>query len=126
MHPEDKPSIYIASLYSRREEMEGYADILTQAGFKITARWVYGGEEGLDREAIAELDLDDVDDADMVLSFTSPYGTYTKGGGRHVEFGYGLARGKDVVIVGELENVFHHVPEVRQFKTLEEFISSYN
>lgn len=120
-----KPKIYIASLYSRREEMEEHANKLEAAGFYITSTWVYGGEEGLDNEAISELDLNDVDEADMVLSFTLPYGTMFKGGGRHVEFGYGLARGKEMVIVGELENVFHWVPEVKRYDSVEEFISSY-
>lgn len=121
----DNPSIYIASLYSRREEMENYANILEKNGFYVTASWVYGGEEGLDNTDIAELDLRDLDDADMVLSFTSPYGTMYKGGGRNVEFGYGLGKGKEMVIIGEMENVFHWLPNVKRFDTLEEFIQFY-
>lgn len=120
-----KPKIYIASLYSRRPEMEEHANKLKAAGFEVTARWVYGGEDDLDEEAIAELDIDDVIDADVVLSFTLPYGTMFKGGGRHVEFGVGVGLGKDLAIVGERECVFHHLPDVEQYNTLDEFISSY-
>lgn len=119
------PKIYIASLYSRRAEMEQIAMVLESNGFPITARWVYGGEDGLDNQAIAELDLDDVDDANLVLSFSCPYGTMFKGGGRCVEFGYGIARGKESVVIGERENVFHWLPDVKQFDTLDQFISSY-
>src|ERR1700753_2999599 len=96
--------VYIASLFSRREEMEGYAGIIKNAGHEITARWVYGGEEGLTREQIALLDLEDVDKADAVVSFTHPRGTATMGGGRHVEFGYALAKGKTVILIGERGN----------------------
>lgn len=117
--------VYIASLYSRREEMEKYASLLEGAGFYVTSRWVYGGEEGKSNEDIAILDLEDVDDADIVLSFTLPYGTMFKGGGRCVEFGYGLARGKITCIVGERENVFHWFPEVHQFDTIDQFISMF-
>lgn len=121
----NKPSIYIASLYSRREEMLENANKLIAAGFSVTARWVSGGEDGLDNEAVAELDIDDVIDADMVLSFTLPYGTMFKGGGRHVEFGVGVGLGKELAIVGERECVFHWLPEVKQYNTLDEFISAY-
>lgn len=114
--------IYIASLFSRREEMEGYAHTLKEAGHEITASWVYGGESGLSRTDIALLDLRDIDKADVVLSFTSPYGAATKGGGRHVEFGYGLATGKEAHVVGERENVFHHHPKVMTFTTLNDWV----
>lgn len=119
------PNIYIASLFSRREEMEGYANKLEEAGFTITSRWVYGGEEGKTNEEIAIFDLDDVDDADLVLNFTLPYGTMFKGGGRCVEFGYAVGTNKEVVLVGERENVFHWLPEVKQYDTLDQFISNY-
>lgn len=104
--------------------MELVADKLKSIGVHITARWVYGGEEGLSREQIAVLDIDDVDVADVVTSFTQPYGTMTKGGGRHVEFGYGLAKGKRLVLIGERENVFHDYPGIEVYPTLNEWIES--
>ena len=117
--------IYLAARYTKRDEMENVANKLTDLGFEITARWVYGGEAGLSRKDIALLDIEDVDKADTVVSFTEPYGTHTPGGGRHVEFGYGLAKGKRCVVIGELENVFHHHPWVIRFDSLEAFIDSY-
>lgn len=117
--------IYIAARYTRREEMVKIADTLIEEGFEVTARWVYGEEEGLTRKAISAMDLEDVEKADIILSFTEPYGTPVPGGGRHVEFGYGLARGKEVAIVGERENVFHWDSHVAQFDTVEEFIDAY-
>lgn len=105
---------YLAARYSRRAEMEVHAGRLKEAGFEITSRWVYGAEDhlGLDEEGIALMDLEDVDSADAVISFTEPRGEYTRGGGRHVEFGYGLARGKRLIIVGGKENVFHSYPGI--------------
>lgn len=110
--------VYLAAMFSRREEMSKIADILKDFGFEITARWVYGGEDGLTREQVALLDLEDVDKADAVVSFSQPYGTPTPGGGRHVEFGYGLAKGKRAILIGERECVFHHHPDVAAYATL--------
>jgi len=103
--------------------MERMADQLKAIGHEITASWVYGGEEGLTRAEIAALDIDDVDAADVVVSFTQPYGSLNKGGGRHVEFGYAMAKGKRCVVVGSRENVFHHHPAVEVYHTLEEWLS---
>jgi len=114
--------VYLAALFSRRAEMEQHADLIKDYGHEVTARWVYGGEEGLTREQIALLDLEDVDRADIVLSFTHPNGTATKGGGRHVEFGYALAKGKQVVLIGDRENVFHDHPKVTVFPSLVDWL----
>lgn len=115
--------VYLAALYSRRAEMEGYANTLKSKGFEITARWVFGGEEGLTREQIALLDIEDVDKAEIVLSFTHPRGTQTSGGGRHVEFGYAYAKGKQIHIIGEQENVFHHLPNVGVYDSIDGWLA---
>jgi nucleoside 2-deoxyribosyltransferase len=119
------PKVYIAARFSRRQEMAAKADILKHCGFEITSRWVYGGEDGLTREQIAMLDLTDVDRADIVLSFTEPMGTAVRGGGRHTEFGYGLAKNKRLVIIGDREQVFHHHSAVEQHATLELWVQNY-
>src|SRR5216683_1181734 len=96
--------IYLAAKFELRPEMERVARRLAANGYEITARWVYGGEDGLSLEEIAKVDLNDVDEADVLVSFTYTRGTLTSGGGRHVEFGYALARGKRLVLIGEREN----------------------
>jgi len=106
--------------------MEAVANRLKTFGFDIVARWVYGGEDGLSREQIAILDIADVDACDVLVSFTQPYGALTKGGGRHVEFGYALARGKRLVVIGSRENVFHHAPNVSVFPTLDDWLHHLN
>lgn len=112
--------IYIASRYGRREEMELHAADITEQGHTVTARWVYGGEDGLDLEAIANLDVEDVDRADAVLTFTEPYGSANVGGGRHWELGYGYGTNKLCIVVGPLEIVFHHLPNLKRFASLKQ------
>jgi nucleoside 2-deoxyribosyltransferase len=116
--------VYLAATFDSRPKMEEIANLLKSRGFAITARWVYGGEEGLTREQIAILDLEDVDAADAVVSFTYPRGTLTSGGGRHVEFGYGLAKGKRLILIGARENVFHEFPGVELYPTLDAWLAA--
>lgn len=115
--------IYLAAPYADRGKMETIANYLKTKGHEITASWVYGGEEGLTREQIAVLDLGDVDKADVVISFTYTRGTPSTGGGRHVEFGYAMARGKRLVVVAERENVFHHHPLVEVHPSVDAWLA---
>lgn len=116
--------VYLAALFSARPDIAIVADRMKAAGVEVTARWVYGGEEGLTREQIAVLDLEDIDAADTVVSFTHPRGTLTSGGGRHVEFGYGLAKGKKLILIGHRENVFHDYPGVEVYPTIESWLEA--
>lgn len=118
--------LYLAARFSDRPAMETIGDRLKALGFEITARWVYGGEDGLTREQIALLDIEDVDACDTVVSFTQAYGSMNKGGGRHVEFGYGMAKGKRLVVIGERENVFHHFPSVEVHHTFDAWLRHLN
>lgn len=123
--------IYLASRYSRRDEMTVRAFELYGLGHQVTSRWINGdhqiSDEGLSAEAKAEErtrfameDWEDLTAADMCISFTeAPRGTNSRGG-RHVEFGGALAAGKTCVIVGHRENVFHCLPNVKFFENWED------
>lgn len=116
--------IYIAAMYSRMEEMRGPAATLRRLGHEVTARWIDGAEATLDeRPSGALMDLEDIDRADAVVSFTQPFGSLYKGGGRHVEFGYGVAKGKRLIVIGDREQIFHHLPQVEVFKSLDEALA---
>jgi len=118
-------NVYIASLYSTIEQMREVAKRLTEAGHSVTSRWLDGSEEHMTREAAALMDVADVDFADVVLSFTLPRKTMHNGGGRHWEFGYAYGTGKRNIIVGPKgEHVFHYLPSVEHFETLEEAIGA--
>lgn len=107
--------LYLAARFSKLEETRNYANELKKDGHQITASWVYGGEEGKSFEDIAILDVKDVHACEGLVSFTEPYGSVNSGGGRHSEFGLGLALRKELFIVGEREQIFHWYPGVLQF-----------
>lgn len=115
--------IYLAARYSRMEELRGYADELVAAGHVITARWIRGGngipetaEVDMESQQFALEDYRDLQAADTVISWTEPPRVEsTARGGRHVEFGLALAMGKRLLVVGPRENLFHTMPNVRQF-----------
>ena len=121
--------VYLAARYSRREELLGYRSWLLAAGVSCTALWLDGHDlpEGLEdgdsreiaftsqRAEWAAEDLKGINAADLVVCFTEPEATTARRGGRHVEMGYALGRGKTVWIVGPRENVFTCLPQVRVY-----------
>ena len=115
--------VYLASNYSTHPEMRHYAQLLEEHGHFVTSEWINGTHGGDDRERYARIDLRDVDEADVVVFFSeSPVNSRTRGG-KHVEFGYALAKGKRLFIVGGKHNVFHHLPEVIQRFHFEDVIA---
>lgn len=114
--------VYLAGPFDHQEALR---DLRDQCGedVEITSRWL-DFEPGLDDEATdhyrslcATVDLADVDRADVLIQFTNgAVGT----GGRHVELGYAIAKGKRVIVVGEHENIFHWHPDVTLVKTFED------
>jgi nucleoside 2-deoxyribosyltransferase len=118
--------VYLAARYSRRVEINAYADLLRALGYDVTSRWLLGNHqlddvglsvEGEHQERIrfAQEDWEDLTKADLVISFTELPRSAPSRGGRHVEFGVALARGKWCVVVGPRENVFHCLPQVSVF-----------
>ena len=115
--------IYLASRYSRIEEMQTYADQLYANGHEITSRWIKGNhqisDEGLSIQAeeskriqFAQEDLEDLSTADIIIAFTEEPRATNSRGGRHVELGYALGLGKQIIIIGHRENVFCCLPEM--------------
>lgn len=99
-------------------------------GHEVTSRWLDvspGFEinatvmnEAPDRgRRYAERDMEDIQAADMVISFTD--GELARGG-RHAEFGMAVAWEKTLVLVGPREQLFHTLGEVRVFATWEDFL----
>ncbi len=115
-------NIYLASRYGRRDKMREYRDRIELAGHRVTSRWidtewVDDGESacvapGDEASAWAENDMEDVQRADCVVSFSS--GGVGGRGGRHAEFGMGLIQGKRMILVGPPEHVFHFHRRVEQ------------
>lgn len=111
--------VYLAGRFSRRAEFNGYADRLREAGHTVDARWLteehewYGGTAAEELAAAREFAMDDLADvaqADVVLVFTEPPNPGGRNrGGRHVEYGIAIGMRKDIVVVGQPENVFHNL-----------------
>jgi len=126
--------LYLAARYSRNEEMRGYRDDLVRRGHVITSRWIdkHGGDlsESVAAEKLntqpgevvkyAVADCEDLNEADVIISFTSKEGGGK--GGRHIEFGLGLAMGKRTIVVGPRENIFHTLPVVEWYPNWGSFI----
>lgn len=119
--------IYLAARFSQHPEMQGVRDVLEALGHEVTSRWIdlhnglqphsampdqlNGDPQGC---AIFGLrDIADMNAADTIISFTLVGGGK---GGRHVEFGYALAAGHRMILVGPREHIFHTHPSVEHYE----------
>lgn len=124
-------SVYLAARYGRRDELWKYAALLLVAGIRCTSSWLNETspltvrmrdvKENELRE-IALTDIRDIGEADALVFFAEDQEKQPPRGGRHVEFGYALALGKEIHVIGERENVFHHLPQVVIHATFDEFL----
>lgn len=123
--------IYLAARFSRAAEMRDVRDFLHEKGHHVTSRWIDLREgdypeyttETLNSDpelfaSYADTDIEDVQAADILVSFTGQGGK----GGRHVEFGLALAQGKRLILVGPREHVFHTLPQVEACSGLDDLL----
>lgn len=127
--------IYLAARYSRREELCGYRDQLRALGHVVTSRWLNWNHQISDdeiscpgsvtqNESFTVEDLDDLLEANCVISFTEPPRQPSSNrGGRDVELGIAIGR-RDcyvttprIVVVGPRENVFRFLPYIEHFES---------
>jgi len=127
-------SVYLASRYSRRNELREHARILEKARIHVTSRWLHedeplqcklGDHSPEFYQETALIDLEDVRQADVIVFFSEDPLVGTPRGGRHVEFGYALALGKKPIVIGGEENIFHYLPWVEVYSSLELFVERY-
>lgn len=112
--------IYIAAPYTRRAELL-HLSLQLPPTITITSRWLYGADAALDHHGTTKqmrtwalTDLDDIAASDALVLFTD---TVSYRGGCHFEAGYAHARGKQIIVVGPLGNIFHTLPGVERFDT---------
>lgn len=104
----------MAAPFQERAAVAAVVGLLGQCGIEVTSRWIPNPANDFNDTAARE-DFDDVDAADMLILW-NPEDWATRGtGGRHVEYGYAAARGKQLVIVGSRTNMFHHLDSTRHF-----------
>lgn len=116
-------NIYLAAQFKEQPLMREWRRLLHNAGHTVTSRWLDAdGEKTETQQAglAAEMDLLDIDIADVMISKTLNRGDLYTGGGRHIEYGYAFAKNKRLVNVGGVESVFHVY--ATQVSTIEEAI----
>lgn len=104
--------LYLAGRWQQRSYIATLATDLQSRGFTITSRWLKMEHTKLSKQACATVDLEDIDEANILVSFTELPDVGYNTGGRHVEFGYAYAEGKCLILVGPVENIFHELPGV--------------
>lgn len=124
-------TVYFASRYARREEMEGYARVLQALGYAIGSQWVFGNRDIVGNPEkvrhFVTLDRGDLLSSNLIISFAEPKEVDYPRGSRHWETAMGYERGKVVYIVGrfgvELECVFHNLEGIVIFDNWETLLS---
>jgi len=118
--------IYIAARFERQIEARNYAVLLEAAGHIITSRWLYVSNAA-DLAVEAAHDLEDVDAADALIFLSESPETAWRRGSRCVEYGYALARGKRLRIIGPRENIFHWLlPDAAFFLSIDALVEALN
>lgn len=127
--------VYLAAAWSKRLEISQVADRLRAYGVIVTSRWLE--EESTDPRTTdkedylqerAEIDLQDIDEADVLIRFTDTeqnqkvVASRLLSGARMVEFGYALGKGKRVFVVGGAQNIFDRLSWVTHFITVDKLI----
>jgi len=118
--------LYLAGKYRWRLVLVAIAERLTHSGHIVNARWLTGTHVGDCHNARwAQEDLDDIDSVEQLILFQLPCDNPEESSGRQIEYGYALARGKQVVIVGGRTVVFHYLDHVTHFPSIEAFYMAY-
>lgn len=118
--------IYIAAKYEHRFILRELRDKLLSNGFHITSRWL--DNEGLsindghytleEKQKFAQMDIDDLLRAQILLYYNPSEEKNSGSGGRAVEFGIALRHGMKIIICGARTNVFHWLYQINLIESL--------
>jgi nucleoside 2-deoxyribosyltransferase len=109
---------YIAAPYPERDQAIRIMRMLELQGIEVTSTWLRSPDTLSDEHA--RVDLADVARADVLVALNPESWNERGTGGRHVEFGYALALGKPIVLVGERSNIFHYLDIVKRIDDSED------
>lgn len=110
--------VYVAAPYQMKPQAATVAAVLRGKGHKVSSTW--HDREDENDEATARRDLEEVEACEAFLLINPEEWDRSGTGGRHVEFGYALARSKDMIIFGVRSNLFHQFEAIRFIGSLEE------
>ena len=117
--------VYIAAPFNRREEAREARNILMTKGYKSVSRWIdtHLTEKISEKQKRAEAleDFRDIQSAGLMILLNGK----STAGGMHVEMGYALSEGIPIFLVGKPSSVFHHLPQVTCFKSVEDIPDAY-
>lgn len=125
--------VYLAARYPRRDELKIVATRLREQNIEVTSRWLLEKMPLTTQlpdtsprfcEGTAQADLEDIEAADTFVLFSENSMVGYPRAGRMVEFGYALAKGKRIVVIGGHENIFMFLPEILHYATLEDFLDA--
>lgn len=117
--------VYLAAPFETRVQAREVADRITAAGHTITSRWLTEhdtefeamGNAARTDEALA--DLEDIWSARVLVMLNAdPFARMSAG--KHIEVGYALGIGNDVIVVGPDSHIFWHLPNVVRVDTIGE------
>lgn len=122
--------VYLAAAYGEKIRIAALAEELRARGIEVTSSWLQEShapttkmhevrQDELLRYAIT--DLEDIDRADILVLFTVDPSIAIPRGGRHFETGYAYAKGKEVLVCGPIENIFHNLSQI-EVKTWPEIV----
>lgn len=119
--------LYLAAPFSHRERMNGIQQQVEAKGHEVTSRWhsqePEGGAPDDQVEYWANTDLRDVARAHAIVLFDDQPAPTVRGG-RWVEFGFALALGHKLWLVGRPTNIFTKLPQVRVFPSAHDFLEA--
>lgn len=118
---------YIAGKYANRAVCARLAAALESRGHNAMSTWLTGTHEGpwtasKQAEWAAE-DLAEVQACDALVLLQWPLHNPEPSTGRHVEFGFALAHGKRIMLIGQQTSVFHFLPRVEHYDNLADFLN---
>jgi NTP pyrophosphatase (non-canonical NTP hydrolase) len=110
--------VYIAAPFELRNVAIELRSLLLLSDIICTAGWIDGPAPN-DLDA-AQRDLSDILRAEAVVFVNPPHWAKQGSGGRHTEIGFALANNIPVFMMGKASNVFHALPEVRVYESVNE------
>lgn len=112
------PWEYGPTLLPLRQSLRALGHVVTSGWLNITTTTM--SKTRMEATHYALKDLADVDSADMLVLF-NPFGE-PQSPGRNIEFGYALAKGKMLAIVGQPKGVFQYLPQIKHLSDADDLL----
>lgn len=111
---------YFAAPWEYGPQLLPLVDCLKDTKHTVTSTWLTiptetRSKNSLEAADYAFVDLADVDACNMLVLFNPK--DYPMTPGRNIEFGYALAKGKALGLIGDRKGVFQHLPQIRYMGT---------